>query len=216
MTEELDYIVPQLRDFAVPVSELTPDPKNARRHDRRNLDSIIASIKASKFRSLIVVQRKGDELIVRAGNGRVEAMKELGHEFIPALVFDEGDDEAVQFAIADNRTAELAEWDFEALGENLAYLKDDVGVDMSTLGFTETELEMLTTDQMWAEASDEDLAQPEDDREDLAGSEKPESVPKVVITGEAATQIRAAFVAAGTEQSIDEWVATVVTDATVG
>jgi hypothetical protein len=129
------HIAEPLRKLAVPISELHPDPSNARRHGQRNLDAIQASLAAFGQRKPLVVQREG--MIVRAGNGTLAAAQALGWDHIAAVVIDEDSAQAVQFAIADNRTAELAEWD----DETLATLLD--GMDEPTrdmLAFDEKEL----------------------------------------------------------------------------
>ena len=82
-------------------------------------------------------------MIVRAGNGRMTAALELGWSHLPATVFDEDDNEAVAFAVADNRTAELAEWDWNNLTEALTTLSD-ANLDVNSLGFSDDDLrEML-------------------------------------------------------------------------
>jgi hypothetical protein len=114
MSSDLHHrIAEPLRALAVAVDDLHPDPSNARKHGPRNLDAIKGSLAAFGQRKPIVVQREG--MIVRAGNGTLEAAKALGWEQIAAVVIDEDSAQAVQFAIADNRTAELAEWDDETL-----------------------------------------------------------------------------------------------------
>lgn len=107
------HIAEDLRKLAVAVADLNPDPSNARRHGERNLDAIKASLAAFGQRKPLVVQREG--MIVRAGNGTLAAAQALGWDHIAAVVIDEDSAQAVQFAIADNRTAELAEWDDETL-----------------------------------------------------------------------------------------------------
>ena len=137
MTSNHTHIHESLQHLAVAVADLNYDPKNARKHDRRNLDAIKASLEKFGFRQPIIVQKQG--MIVRAGNGRMEVASELGWTHIPALIVDESEAEAVAYAIADNRTAELAEWDFE----NLSELLDEVLLDKSLLdaiGFSEEEL----------------------------------------------------------------------------
>jgi 1-aminocyclopropane-1-carboxylate deaminase/D-cysteine desulfhydrase-like pyridoxal-dependent ACC family enzyme len=114
---DLDYIHPDLRGLAVKLDSLLPDPKNARKHNDANLAAIRASLKRFGVRKPIVVQRAGDQLIVRSGNGRMTVAKELGWTHLPAIVVDEGDDDAIAFALADNRTADLAEWDMGVLEE---------------------------------------------------------------------------------------------------
>jgi ParB-like chromosome segregation protein Spo0J len=131
-------IAPALTPLAVPLASLNPDPANARRHDRKNIDAIKASLARWGQRAPLVVQRDG--MIVRAGNGRLEAMKELGWTEAACLVVDDSEIEAVAFAIADNRTAELADWDDDALARLLETLPD---ADVALLGFDGTDLERI-------------------------------------------------------------------------
>lgn len=140
MTTTHDHIHSSLQHLAVAVDSLTPDPKNARKHDRRNLDAIKASLEKFGFRQPVIVQQQG--MIVRAGNGRIIAARELGWSHVPALVVDESEADAVAYAIADNRTAELAEWDWEHLSASLEEL-GLAGFDVNSVGFDESEVEAL-------------------------------------------------------------------------
>lgn len=135
---KLDHILEPLRPFAVAIEDLTPDPQNARLHDRRNVDAVKESLRRFGFRQLIVVQREG--MVVRAGNCRLAASQELGWTHVPALVVDENDVEAALYAVADNRTAELADWDYEALSSVMR--EYDLG-DLAQLGWEQYELEPL-------------------------------------------------------------------------
>ena len=127
-----------LKHLAVSIDSLTPDPANARKHGDRNLDQIAASPTAFGQRKPIVVQQEG--LIVRAGNGTLQAAKSLGWTEIAAVVVDEDNTSAAQFAIADNRTAQLAEWDTETL----ATLLDGMEADARKLvGFDDAEIQAL-------------------------------------------------------------------------
>lgn len=132
----LDYIAEPLRPLAVPIGELNADPANARRHPDHNLAAIEASLRRWGQRFPIVVQRQG--MVVRAGNGRLEAARRLGWTHLAAVVVDEDSVEATAFALADNRSAELAEWDDEALAALLQSLPTDVPT-----GFSEGDLEAL-------------------------------------------------------------------------
>lgn len=116
-TPELAYIAEPLRHLAIPLGDLTPDPANARKHDEKNLSAIMGSLRQFGQRIPIVVQEEG--LIVRAGNGRLESAKRLGWTHLACVVVPEDNVSAVAFAISDNRTAELAEWDDEVLGRLL-------------------------------------------------------------------------------------------------
>ncbi|MCH8270223.1 MAG: site-specific DNA-methyltransferase [Planctomycetes bacterium] len=127
-----------LRGLAVPVADLHLDPANARRHGDRNVEAIAASLSRWGQRAPLVVQRDG--MVVRAGNGRLEAAKRLGWTHVAALIVDEENVDATAFAIADNRTAELAEWDDEALAALLESMDGDV---LAATGFAQGELDAL-------------------------------------------------------------------------
>jgi ParB-like chromosome segregation protein Spo0J len=102
------------------------------------MEAIVASLSRFGQRTPIVVQRKG--MVVRAGNGRLEAAKRLGWQQIAAVVVDDDSVEAVSYAIADNRTAELAEWDSETLASLLDTLPKDA---LEATGYTEDDLKAL-------------------------------------------------------------------------
>ena len=132
----------------VKISSLTPDPQNARTHDVKNLTAIRNSLDAFGQRKPIIVAKANDgSLVVVAGNGTLEAAKQLGWTDIAvAQVPDDWDaDKARAYAIADNRTAELADWDKDQLAATLVDL-DAVGWSMSQLGFLPGDLE-YTADQ---------------------------------------------------------------------
>jgi len=134
----LEYIAEPLRFLAVPIDDLNIDPANARRHGQRNLDAIADSLTRWGQRLPVVVQREG--MVVRAGNGRVEAARRLGWTHMAALVVDESSVDATAFAIADNRTAELAEWDDEVLADLLGSLPNEL---MLETGFDQADLDWL-------------------------------------------------------------------------
>jgi hypothetical protein len=133
-TENLVYIHPQLRSLAVALASLTPDPRNARGHDERNIEAVRQSLQEHGQRKPVVVQRRGADLIVRAGNATCEAARRLGWQSVAAVVVDEGDKDAIKYALRDNRTAELAEWDLPNLGAELRVLRDE-GVALETIGW---------------------------------------------------------------------------------
>jgi|TARA_R100000479_G_scaffold131380_2_gene69245 ParB-like chromosome segregation protein Spo0J len=110
-----------MQSETVPISSLTYDPANVRKHSRRNLDAIKASLARFGQQKPIVIDKDG---CVRAGNGTLEAARELGWTDIGVIRSDLVGAEMTAFAIADNRTAELAEWDYDALRSTLAALKD--------------------------------------------------------------------------------------------
>ena len=120
------------------ISELSLDPANVRKHSRKNLDSIVASLKKFGQQKPIIIDNKG---IVLAGNGTLTAAKELGWTEINVIKTDLTGIDATGYAIADNRTSELAEWD-EKLGDILTSLKNE-GVNLIDIGFDENDLMKL-------------------------------------------------------------------------
>lgn len=107
--ESFDYIIEDLRPLATPIAELKPDPRNARKHDERNIAAIANSLARFGQRKPIVVNVATG--VVEAGNGTLEAAKSLGWTHIAVVrVTDDGTTQT-GFALADNRTAELASWD---------------------------------------------------------------------------------------------------------
>jgi len=115
-----------------PIAQLKLDPSNARKHSQRNLDAIAASLEKFGQVRPIVVHRG----TVIAGNGTVQAAKSIGWSDIAVIeVPDSWDaDQAKAYALVDNRTAELAEWDEPVLAGQLLEL-DTAGWDLSALGF---------------------------------------------------------------------------------
>lgn len=133
----MTVIAEQLKPLAVPLDTLNLDPSNARIHPQKNMDAIRASLAQFGQRKPIVVQKAG--MIVRAGNGTVEAARALGWSEIAAVVLDDDNITATAYAIADNRTGELAEWDDDILASLVKDLED------FDLGFSEKDLSSLET-----------------------------------------------------------------------
>jgi site-specific DNA-methyltransferase (adenine-specific) len=122
-----------LRIETVEIASLTFDPTNARKHDGKNLDAIVGSLKLFGQRKPIVVT---PDNIVVAGNGTLEAAKTLGWSEIVIARTPIGWtwDQIKAFALADNRTAELAEWDDKILADQLLEL-DANGWALEEFGF---------------------------------------------------------------------------------
>jgi ParB family chromosome partitioning protein len=120
----------------VGIETLSPDPANVRKHGQRNMDAIKASLRRFGQQKPIVVDAKG---IVLAGNGTLAAARELGWREIQIVRTELTGSQATAFGIADNRSAELAEWD-EKLADVLASLKaedfplEEIGFDLADLG----------------------------------------------------------------------------------
>jgi DNA modification methylase len=127
----------ELKIETVAINSLTPDPANARKHDGKNLQAIENSLLKFGQRKPICVT---PDSIVVAGNGTLEAAKSLGWtEIVIARTPVGWSWEQIRaFALADNRTAELAEWDDKVLADQLLEL-DANGWELEELGFENLE-----------------------------------------------------------------------------
>lgn len=121
------------------VAELKQDPKNARKHDNLNLAAITASLEKFGQRKPIVVNKAG---LILAGNGTYQAAVNLGWPEIMVTVVPDDWDAKTQaaYAIADNRTAELATWDNPVLLDALTDLPSDL---LAATGFSEDNISAL-------------------------------------------------------------------------
>lgn len=144
------------------IAGLTPDPKNARQHDEKNLNAIMASLKEFGQRKPIVITEAG---VIVAGNGTVEAAKRLGWTDIEIVKIpnDWTPDKVKAFAIADNRTAELANWNQEVLTSQLLELEAE-GWEIAEFGFEPLEMPV--------------------NPDDIVEDEIPESAPSRVALGD--------------------------------
>jgi len=120
------------------IKDLTPDPANARQHDEKNLKAIQGSLNQFGQRKPIVITEAG---VIVAGNGTVEAAKRLGWLEIQAVrVPSEWTPEQTKaFALADNRTAELASWNSIVLAEQLLEL-EEANFVIEEFGFAKEEV----------------------------------------------------------------------------
>ena len=124
---------------SVPIDSIHLDPANVRRHPERNLAAIKASLARFGQQKPIIVDGDG---IVRAGNGTLEAARALGWDKIAVVRTPLKGSEATAYAIADNRTAELAEWDDVGLAEQLRALHSE-DIDLAAVGFEAGEVDAM-------------------------------------------------------------------------
>jgi len=127
----------------IKIEDLIFDPANLRKHGKKNIDAIKGSVARFNQQTPIVIDRKN---IVRKGNGTLAAVIELGWKEIKVIRTDLDGSEATAYAIADNRTSELAEWDNDALKDTLQSLADD-GFDLSDIGFDDSDMGNLFEDK---------------------------------------------------------------------
>lgn len=113
----------------VKTDELIPYANNPRNNDEA-VDYVANSIKEFGFKVPCVID---NEKNVVCGHTRLKAAKKLGIKEVPCIIADDLTEEQIDaFRLADNKTAEIATWDFEKLEIELESIS---GIDMSEFGF---------------------------------------------------------------------------------
>lgn len=118
---------------SVAIDTLHLDEGNARLHDRKNLEALMGSLRQFGQRKPIVIT---DDNVVVAGNGTLTAARMLDwtHLDVVKVPEDWTEEKIMAYALADNRTAELATWDSEILALQLLELQE-FSVDIGEFGF---------------------------------------------------------------------------------
>ena len=121
------------------ITDIIPYDKNPRLNDGA-VEAVANSIKEFGWRAPIVVDK---DMVIICGHTRLKAAIQLGLEEVPVHIADNLTPEQVQaYRIADNRTGEIAEWDYSLLPVELKELQDS-DFDLSLLGFDADELDKL-------------------------------------------------------------------------
>lgn len=124
------------------VDTLAPSPRNARTHPKRQIEQLIASIRAFGFTNPVLIDPEG---AVIAGHGRLLAAKAMELVEVPTIVLD-GLSETQKRALrlADNKIALNAGWDVDLLKVELADLAVlDIDFDLSVTGFSTGEIDVV-------------------------------------------------------------------------
>jgi len=128
-----------LKITTCPIADLVPYDRNPRLNDRA-VDAVAESIQRFGFRQPIVVDPEG---VIVCGHTRWKAAQRLGLEKVPVHVARDLTPAQIRaYRIADNKTAELADWDSDLLSIELAELEGE-GIDWTLLGFDGRELSGL-------------------------------------------------------------------------
>src|SRR5690554_4092315 len=102
---------------------------NNPRHNDEAVEAVANSIREFGFKVPIIIT---SEDVIVAGHTRLKASKKLGLDEVPCIIADDLTEEQIKaFRLADNKTSELATWNFEALEEEL----DKIDLDMLQFGF---------------------------------------------------------------------------------
>ena len=122
------------------IDEIKPYENNPRDNDDA-VDAVANSIKEFGWQQPIVVDNEG---VIIAGHTRYKAAKKLGLKHVPAVVADNlTPDQVKAYRLADNKTAELADWDMDLLNDELDQIHN---IDMSDFGFDELDDDQIDTE----------------------------------------------------------------------
>jgi hypothetical protein len=146
----MNKIAESLQGLKVPLSEIRLLASNPR---KGNVAAVVKSYQVFGQLKPIVVRKATGEII--AGNHQYQAAKELGWTEIAVVYADVDEKTARAYAVADNRTGELAEWDVTALISSLADLDSTL---FDAAGFSIDELDDLKA--ILEEQADIDLFPP--------------------------------------------------------
>lgn len=119
----------------IELDKLHPWEDNPRLNDHATA-AVAQSISSFGFNVPILCDQ---HLTIVAGHTRWKAARQLGLVKLPAIVVEMTDAQRRAFAVADNKTAEIADWDFPKLGQILKELRSE-NIDISNLGFSDEEL----------------------------------------------------------------------------
>ena len=118
----------------VPIGQVKPYENNPRKN-KAAVDYVANSIKEFGWRQPIVTDK---DFVIIVGHTRLQAAKKLKLKEVPVLVADDmTEEQAKAYRLADNKTAEFAEWDFDLLNDELLNLD----MDMTLFGFEDSEEE---------------------------------------------------------------------------
>jgi len=148
----------------VDVVKLVEHPNNPNQHDDRQINLLARIIKAQGWRNPITVSNRSGYIV--SGHGRLAAAKVLNESKVP-VDYQDFDNEADETAhlLADNRVAELAELDFQSVGELLKGLQE-TDFELELTGFLQHEIEPLLQAE-WEPPAIEELNNNEDDSHSL-------------------------------------------------
>ena len=149
------------------IGDIRPYPNNPRTNDNA-VDAVAASIREYGWRQPIVVDSDG---VIICGHTRYKAAQKLGLDQVPVHVATDLSPEKIRaYRIADNQSADLADWNYDLLPIELKELGEG-GYDLGLLGFDADELaklldtgvnEGLTDPDDVPEPPDEAVTQPGD------------------------------------------------------
>lgn len=120
------------------IKDLKPYKKNAKKHNKEQVERIANSIKEFGFTQPVIVDKNNE---VVAGHGRILGAKKAGLKQVPTVMLESLTEEQIKaYRLVDNKLNE-SDWDFSLLDEELENLTEDI--DMNLFGFDTRSLKDL-------------------------------------------------------------------------
>lgn len=181
MTSEIE--LPKIEIWSI--DQIRPYPKNAKIHSEEQVATLAELIDKNGWTQPIVVDRDG---VIIVGHGRRLAAIKLGRLKVPVVCRrDLTPAQANALRLADNRVVSTS-YDMSLLQEELAELSAGGEIDVSTLGFSEKELEFLG-----GELGDIDMSVMVDDIGEAVEEQKAENSKKVAAVDDSESPLGEAF-----------------------
>lgn len=125
--------------------------ENNPRHNENAVAAVAASLETFGWKQPLVIDAAG---VIVAGHTRAKAAERLGWTTAPCVIADDlTEDEIRAYRLADNKTAELAGWDFDKLDAELEALAEN-GFDMEAFGFDDLESDMDGSEETQQKTND--------------------------------------------------------------
>ena len=123
------------------IESLTSYERALRKHPERQLVKLAASISEFGFVMPVLIDEEG---MIIAGEARILAARRLGISEVPVIVAEQWSKAQVRaYRLADNRLAELASWDEEALAIELAAIIELDETPIEVLGWDTAEIDLI-------------------------------------------------------------------------
>ena len=158
----------------ISIDKIKPYSKNPRKNDKA-VPAVAASIREFGFLIPMVLDRNNE---IVCGHTRYKAAQQLGLKEVPCVIADELTPKQVKaFRLADNKTSELASWDFSMLQDTLSELELDF--NMGDFGFAS--MSDLNVDDMFVE-HDGGSSNPNSNSGSNEATESGEELPEIPTT----------------------------------
>ncbi|MAY20778.1 MAG: DNA methylase N-4 [Erythrobacteraceae bacterium] len=145
-----------------PIDSLTNYSNNPRKHPERQLVKLAGSITEFGFVMPVLID---EDSVIIAGEARVVAAKRVGMAEVPVIIAHQWSKAQVRaYRLADNRLAELATWDEEALAIEIAAIIEMDETPIEILGWETAEIDLILEDSakrdFSSDAADEQIQPP--------------------------------------------------------